>query len=433
MGAYYGLPIDMSSKTGGLKAIANALNEGDVARAQIATVLLGIPDPPQLFKTDRSRDRMITLIRDLHWSGMLKWDPDKHPRWPAGSADSKGGEFAPKGEGGETAASPASQSDTIDQTRSYIPDSDAAGRSARIQLADAGVSDAADDPVAQATARSAAAARQGRDAPNTDLAAAEEEDKEPRFGMGHNGLPEELIPQRLQRSPAGPAVVFLDNLLDITGPGDEANLEGATLLQRALLQQIHEVNPNYVYQSIEPKGGLAEMSWQGRLNVINRLQADLAAAIYRARGDIRPLQEVTLEFMQRTTNAAYHEAVQRYDAGDIKVRLSRNQAIGNKVDGIVRDKLRDFFNRLGISTEPGSAIRVNNRAYDSSRAGPPYRLPDARVGNFAFDVSLEAKKPSKDQIRDFFNADFKPIGVVIVRPNQLGNNSSYVIWRAKGD
>ena len=62
-----------------------------------------------------------------------------------------------------------------------------------------------------------------------------------------------------------------------------------------------------------------------------------------------------------------------------------------------------------------------------------YRLPDARVGNFAFDVSLEAKKPSKDQIRDFFNADFKPIGVVIVRPNQLGSNSSYIICRKSGD
>jgi hypothetical protein len=38
----YGLPIDMSSKTGGLRVIANALNEGDVARAQIGAVLLGI-------------------------------------------------------------------------------------------------------------------------------------------------------------------------------------------------------------------------------------------------------------------------------------------------------------------------------------------------------------------------------------------------------
>jgi hypothetical protein len=50
MSAQYGLPIDMSSKRGGLTAIAKALDEGDGVRAQIATVLLGIPDPPSLSK-----------------------------------------------------------------------------------------------------------------------------------------------------------------------------------------------------------------------------------------------------------------------------------------------------------------------------------------------------------------------------------------------
>ena len=34
----FGLPVDMSRKMGGLKTIAKALNTGDVARAQIATV-----------------------------------------------------------------------------------------------------------------------------------------------------------------------------------------------------------------------------------------------------------------------------------------------------------------------------------------------------------------------------------------------------------
>jgi hypothetical protein len=103
VGEHYGLPIDISSKAGGLRAIANALNEGDVARAQIATVLLGIPDPPPLSKRAHSRERMIKLIRDLHWSGLIKadWDADEHPRWPAGSPDSIGGDFAPKGEGGD--------------------------------------------------------------------------------------------------------------------------------------------------------------------------------------------------------------------------------------------------------------------------------------------------------------------------------------------
>ncbi|HWU26102.1 MAG TPA: HNH endonuclease signature motif containing protein [Rhizomicrobium sp.] len=97
MSSDFGLPVDLSSKTGGLKAIANALNAGDVARAQIAAVLLGIPDRPPLEKGARSREAMIRFIRGLHWSGMIKtdWDPDKHPRWPAGAPDSQGGQFAP--------------------------------------------------------------------------------------------------------------------------------------------------------------------------------------------------------------------------------------------------------------------------------------------------------------------------------------------------
>jgi hypothetical protein len=102
------------------------------------------------------------------------------------------------------------------------------------------------------------------------------------------------------------------------------------------------------------------------------------------------------------------------------------------MDSTVRARLSWFFNDLRISTVPGSTVRVNRRAYDSSAAALSYRLPDARVGNFAFDVSLREKSLSDQQIRGFFNADFKPIGVVIVRPNQLGNKSSYVIWRPEG-
>ena len=95
-----GLPIDMSSKMGGIRAISNALNKGDVARAQIATVLLGIPDPPALSKGADNRAELNKFIDDLFWSGLLKadWDPDEHMRWPAGSPDSQGGRFAPKDE-----------------------------------------------------------------------------------------------------------------------------------------------------------------------------------------------------------------------------------------------------------------------------------------------------------------------------------------------
>ena len=112
MSALYGLPVDMSSKRGGLTAIAKALNDGDMARAQVATVLLRIPNPPSLSKGAPSRQEMIELAGDLHWSGLLKadWDPDQHPRWPAGRADSQGGQFAPKGDD-EIGASPISQAE----------------------------------------------------------------------------------------------------------------------------------------------------------------------------------------------------------------------------------------------------------------------------------------------------------------------------------
>lgn len=377
MSAGYGCDVALESRMGGFRAVTKALNAGDLCRATIAAVMLRLPDLPSYAARQKleTEDWLVKVERGLWGKIIPPFDPQKHPRWPHGQSD--GGRFRPVND------------------------------------------DAGPAPVA----------------PKLVVAAAEGEDeRDPRFGIGGNHPPpEELIPERLLQSPAGPVVQFLDNLLDITGPADEANLELYTSQMRALLGAIHDVDPNYVYESIEPEGGLAGMSWQGRRNVINGLQADLAAAIYRVRGDIRPLQEVTLEFMQRTANDAYDEAVEKYNAGELDIQLSREVAIGNYVDGIVRSQLRNLYYDLGIAMGPESAIRVNRRAYDTSDSPPSYRVPDARVGNLIFDVSLEAKKPSKDQIRDFFNADFAPVGVVIVRPNQLGNNSSYIIWRNNGN
>jgi hypothetical protein len=94
----YGLPIDFVAKTGGLAAIARALNRGDTLHAQIATLHLQIPDPPALTKTVLSAREIVDLARQLQASGLLKadWDPLKHPRWPAGTSGGIGGEFAPQ-------------------------------------------------------------------------------------------------------------------------------------------------------------------------------------------------------------------------------------------------------------------------------------------------------------------------------------------------
>ena len=100
----YGIPIDIDAKSGGLIAIARALNRGDLLHAQITTLHLQIPDPAPLPKSAQTMGDVVALARQLRASGLLKadWDPLKHPRWPAGSPDSIGGRFAPAGAIGRT-------------------------------------------------------------------------------------------------------------------------------------------------------------------------------------------------------------------------------------------------------------------------------------------------------------------------------------------
>ena len=96
----FGIPIDINAKSGGLIAIARALNRGDLLHAQITTLHLQIPDPPPLTKSAQTMGDVVALARQLRTSGLLKadWDPLKHPRWPAGTTGSIGGEFAPRGD-----------------------------------------------------------------------------------------------------------------------------------------------------------------------------------------------------------------------------------------------------------------------------------------------------------------------------------------------
>jgi hypothetical protein len=251
------------------------------------------------------------------------WDPDEYPRWPAGSADSVGGQFAPKGEGGDADASNTPLSDAVYRTTADSADSFVAAdrnsdwQTLRTELTYHPTSDSAATDTFDGTHESF----DSGDTPRKILVAAEEDERDPRIGIGGNHPPpEQLIPKILQQSPAGPIVQFFDNLLDISGPGDEANLEWAELQERNLLRGIRQVDQNFSYASASD--GLADMSWQERREVIDGLKADLAAAIYNKRGDIRSLQEVTLDFMQRSANTAYDEAVQLYDAGELNVQLS---------------------------------------------------------------------------------------------------------------
>jgi hypothetical protein len=148
----FDLPIDMLSKVGGLKAICNALNEGDVARAQIATVLLGIPEPPTLSNGVHTRDEMMKFIRDLHWSRMIAWNDEgptlPSPTEPENSALRKSEAVLAKA--GYNSDEPRDERGrwTSDGGWSAAPGTE--DRNPRIQLADAGMSDADNDPVVEA-------------------------------------------------------------------------------------------------------------------------------------------------------------------------------------------------------------------------------------------------------------------------------------------
>lgn len=116
-GMLYGVPIDMAGKQGGLSTVANALNRGNLALAKIASVQMQLPDLPHFSVRHKNAAKLAFLLRR---GGLLKeeWDPAKHPRWPAGSPDGQGGEFAPTdGDGSET-----SQGDGTRSTSQIVSD-----------------------------------------------------------------------------------------------------------------------------------------------------------------------------------------------------------------------------------------------------------------------------------------------------------------------
>ncbi|THD44167.1 MAG: hypothetical protein E7774_11070 [Bradyrhizobium sp.] len=119
----YDLPIAFDAKMRGLATVAGALNSGDVTKAQIAALLLQLPDPPALTKSDPTSAEIVDLVGALKASNLLHrdWDPTKHPRWAAGSPGGVGGQFAPSDEGADTDASRADASRTQAQLTLPVP------------------------------------------------------------------------------------------------------------------------------------------------------------------------------------------------------------------------------------------------------------------------------------------------------------------------
>jgi hypothetical protein len=101
LAAIYGVSIEFKSKISGLVVVARALDRRNVPLAQVAMLQLHLPDPPDLRKSAQS-DRLARTIVELYGSQLLstdwaekvrRFDPNLHPRWPAGDKEHRGGQF----------------------------------------------------------------------------------------------------------------------------------------------------------------------------------------------------------------------------------------------------------------------------------------------------------------------------------------------------
>lgn len=221
---------------------------------------------------------------------------------------------------------------------------------------------------------------------------------------------------------AGAIINAADDFFEVTGPARELTAELAKNRANQLISQITRIDPNYRLDTL----GFPQ-TLEGMANQLNGLQRDRAAAFYRMRGEMRPLQVETLRYLQSSVDKAYEDGVRMLREGKLNVRLSPNEALGNYVDQAARRDLRTLYKWMGISIERGEPVQVNRRHYNTREVDPSYRIPDARIGKVAFDMTLTRKTLASQQIRGFFNTDAEPEMAIIVRPRQLGPDHTYSI------
>lgn len=181
----------------------------------------------------------------------------------------------------------------------------------------------------------------------------------------------------------------------------------------ALLAEMRAVDPLFISPALNDPN-LFPTTIEGRVAYISTLRAEHAAALFRARGEVQPLQVATLHFAQQQTDAAYIDAVRLYEAGELE-GLNRQNAIGSYVDETVRRQLRAFYVNIGL--RESDILRVNRNEYISRRR---FRRPDARVADIFFDMSLEDKSVGGKQIVGFFESETAPTYVIIIRLRQVG-------------
>lgn len=213
-----------------------------------------------------------------------------------------------------------------------------------------------------------------------------------------------------------PATGALDNIEPSIRRSDRA----ARAAANALIAEIREVDPGYVPPNLNDPA-IFPRTANGRVAYIDQLRQERAAALLRVRGDLQPIQLETSRFMQQRVDLAYDEGSRKYDNGEISSPFGREHAIGNYIDRTLDRELRAFYDSLGISIE-GDLVRVHR---GENITFSTYVIPDARVGDIYFDISVSEKRPTNDQVVAFFATGSRPKYVLIVRPRQRGR--SYII------
>jgi hypothetical protein len=242
---------------------------------------------------------------------------------------------------------------------------------------------------------------------------------------------EDIFPGLRGSSAAEILLAPVDAFLGFNEAADAANLEATMGQYNALVKEMKRLDPTFADEELLPQGGIAGLSWDGRTNLINSLRMRLAALNYTKNGDIGPLQGETLMFLKDAVDRAYDEAVKKADADQLRIRLSREEAIGNFVDAAVRKELKETYAWSGVTFGPRQDITINNRANMTTDEGVRYRIPDARLGNVFYDWTLEPKAATYPQIQGYFRADSQPSAVIIIRPSEFGPDEIYLIRRPR--
>lgn len=239
----------------------------------------------------------------------------------------------------------------------------------------------------------------------------------------HDPMTLEQVFPGLRTAPGGILVATADYFLDFTGPSRDLTSELATRQARQLIHQIRTIDPSYHFESLGPP-----TTFQGQMNQLDFLRIDRAKA-FMQKGELRPMQVEVVRLMQASADRAYDRGRKLLRAGRLPVRLSEQEALGNYIDREVRLELREELANARIDSSGSGPVRVNRRENEAPGSETSYRRPDARVGDVAFDVTLTAKTLATPQVRGFFNTEFMPKSVIIIRPRQLGRHNTYAISR----